>query len=64
MPEMKFEDEMKMLQEIVAKLEDEDTSLDDSLQLYEEGLKLSKKLKERLKAFENRVEELARQNDE
>ena len=55
---------MKKLQEIVAKLEDEDTSLDDSLQLYEEGLKLSKKLKERLKAFENRVEELARQNDE
>ena len=64
MPEMKFEDEMKKLQEIVAKLEDEDTSLDDSLQLYEEGLKLSKKLKERLTAFENRVEELARQNDE
>lgn len=56
--EMKFEQQMKKLQEIVEKLEKEDVGLDESIQLYEEGLKLSKALKEQLEGFEKKIAEL------
>ena len=56
--EMKFEEQMKKLQEIVEKLEKEDVDLDESIQLYEEGLKLSKALKEQLEEFEKKIAEL------
>ena len=48
----------KKLQEIVEKLEKEDVDLDESIQLYEEGLKLSKALKEQLEGFEKKIAEL------
>jgi len=60
---IKFEDQMKKLQEIVNKLETENTDLDESIRLYEEGLKLSKALKERLSVFEEKIKEL-NQNEE
>ena len=37
-----FEEKMNRLQEIVSLLDREDTKLDDSIRLYEEGLKLTK----------------------
>ena len=40
--EQKFEQQLKKLQEIVEKIESNDISLDESISLYEEGLKLSK----------------------
>ena len=40
--QMKFEDQMKKLQDIVDKLEKEDVDLDESIHLYEEGLQLAK----------------------
>ena len=49
--EMKFEQQMKKLQDIVEKL-------DESIRLYEEGLKLSKALKEQLDGFEKKIAEL------
>ena len=58
MKELKFEDKMNRLNEIVDSLEKGDVSLDDSLNLYEEGLKLSKELKEELKFFENKLNEI------
>ena len=58
MKELKFEDKMNRLNEIVDSLEKADVSLDDSLNLYEEGLKLSKELKEELKSFENKLNEI------
>ena len=61
--ELKFEDQMKKLEEIVEKLESNDVDLDDSISLYEEGLKLSKSLKEQLKKFEKKINELNK-NDE
>lgn len=56
--EVKFEDQMKRLEDIVDKMEKDDIDLDSSISLYEEGLKLSKNLKTQLKKFEDKIEEL------
>ena len=56
--EMNFEKQMQKLQEIVEKLEKGDVQLDESLSLYEEGLKLSKNLKKQLTDFEKKIAEL------
>lgn len=40
MPETKFEDAMKRLEEIVQSLDSGDLSLEDSLKIFEEGMKL------------------------
>ena len=61
MPELKFEQQMKKLEEIVDKLEKDDAELEESIGLYEEGLKLAKTLKEQLKIFQDKINEL---NDE
>ncbi|MBR3266496.1 MAG: exodeoxyribonuclease VII small subunit [Erysipelotrichaceae bacterium] len=53
--EIKFEEQMKKLQEIVEKLERNDVELDESIALYEEGLKLSKSLKDQLSFFESKI---------
>lgn len=54
----KFEEQMKKLQQIVEKLEKNDAELDDSIALYEEGLKLSRELKKQLSAFEEKIAEI------
>ncbi len=56
--EKTFEQQMKMLQQIVEKLEANDVELDESIKLYEEGLKLSKTLKDQLSAFEEKIAQL------
>jgi exodeoxyribonuclease VII small subunit len=53
-----FEDAMKRLSEIVSKLEDGDLSLEDSLRLFEEGVKLSRVSQERLDRAQKKVEQL------
>ena len=58
---IKFEDKMNRLQEIVDKLEDEDTQIDEALKLYEEGLALSKDLQIQLKGFEDRIKEISKE---
>lgn len=60
MPEIKFEDALKKLEEIVAKLEAGDMSLDESLARYEEGIKLSKICSRQLEAAKSKVELLMR----
>lgn len=56
MAEMKFEQALKKLEDIVSSLEDGDLNLDVSLKKYEEGVKLialcSKKLEEARKKVE------------
>ena len=49
---------MKRLQEIVDLLDSSDIELDKSISLYKEGLELSKELKEQLSAYEEKIEEL------
>lgn len=52
---IKFEEQMKRLEEIVSILEKGEVDLDTSLILYEEGIQLSKELEERLQIFEQRI---------
>ena len=56
--EKSFEQQMNMLQQIVEKLEANYVELDESIKLYEEGLKLSKTLKDQLSAFEEKIAQL------
>lgn len=56
--EMNFEDKMNKLKDIVAELEKENVDLDKSINLYKEGLELTKSLKEELGKFENKIKEL------
>lgn len=59
----KFEDKLKRLQEIVNKLESEDVDLDTSIALYEEGLKLSKELNDQLSKYDEKIQELSKDNN-
>ena len=43
-----FEKQMQRLEEIVSLLEKEDTDLETSIALYEEGLKLNKTLQQQI----------------
>lgn len=56
MPKEKFEDQMKRLEEIVNLLENDNVDLDKSIELYEEGLKISKNLSKQLESFEKKLE--------
>ena len=58
MAKLKFEDKMKRLQEIVELLDDDNTDLDKSIELYKEGLDLSKDLKKQLTSYESQIEEI------
>lgn len=53
--EMKFEDAIQRLGEIVRALESGEASLDDSISLFEEGMKLSKRCTELLEKAEQKV---------
>ncbi len=50
-----FEEQITALEEIVHKLESGSCSLDDSLKLFEEGIKLSKSCHEMLEKAEKKV---------
>ena len=56
MAEMKFEEALKRLEKIVEELEDGSLSLDDSLDKYEEGIKLSKACAKKLEVARKKVE--------
>ncbi len=58
MNEFNFDEAMKRLNVISQELEREDLSLDQSIQLFEEGLNLSKKCQEQLNNYEDKVKEL------
>lgn len=47
-----FEETIKKLEEVVKQLESKDISLEQSIEKYQEGLKLSKSLYEMIKAAE------------
>lgn len=55
-----FEASLEKLEHIVKQLEDGELSLDDSLKLFEEGIKLSRECKERLDQAERRIEMLTK----
>jgi exodeoxyribonuclease VII small subunit len=59
-----FEDSLKRLQVISELLENDDVSLEESIKLYEEGIKLSKECFITLEKAELKVEELNSDLDE
>lgn len=63
MAEMKFEEALKKLEKIVENLEDGSLSLDDALEKYEEGIKLSKLCAKKLEAAKKKVEILLKSED-
>ncbi|MGE5807905.1 MAG: exodeoxyribonuclease VII small subunit [Nitrospirota bacterium] len=56
MAEKKFEAALARLEEIVSELEKGDVPLDQSLKLFEEGIKLSRICNKRLEEAERKVE--------
>lgn len=61
--EMNFEESIKKLEEIVKELEDENISLEESMEKFEMGIKLSSNCLKKLNEAENKIEELARSED-
>ena len=59
----KFEDSLKQLEIIVSQLEKGDLPLEDSIKLFEEGIRLSSACKEELDAAEGKVQVLLKQRD-
>ena len=60
---LSFENQMERLKKIVELLEKEDIDLDKSIDLYQEGLVLSKSLKKELDKFEEKIEKINKNND-
>lgn len=58
-----FEENVKQLEATVAQLERGDIPLEDSIQLFEEGMRLSEACKQQLEAAEGKVQILMRQRD-
>ncbi len=60
MEEMKFEEALKRLEDIVEKLESGSLELEESIQLFEQGVKLSLYCQQQLKQAEGRVQRLVK----
>ena len=61
--EKTFEASLAELEQIVAKLEGGDLPLEESLELFEKGIKLSRECRERLTKAERRIEILMKDAD-
>jgi len=61
--EIKFEDALKRLEEIVEMLESDELPLDKALELFEEGIRMSRLCSSILERAEMRIEELIREED-
>jgi exodeoxyribonuclease VII small subunit len=59
----RFEDTFKKLETIVNKLENGDLSLEDSMKLFEEGMRLSHLCSEKLSEVQKRVEVLLKSEE-
>ncbi len=62
--EMSFEDAIAELESIVDKLEKGQLSLDESLALFEKGIRLVRECNDKLKSAQQKVEKLIEENNE
>jgi exodeoxyribonuclease VII small subunit len=60
MKDIKFEDALQRLEQIVDQLEGGDLALDDSLKVFEEGVALARRCAKYLEEAEKRIEILTR----
>ena len=63
MPKEKFEDALNKLEKIVSELEEGDIPLEESLKLFEEGIRLSRLCNQKLDEAEKKVEILSKGKD-
>jgi len=63
MPKDKFDDALNKLEKIVSRLEEGNISLEESLKLFEEGIRLSRFCNQKLDEAEKRVEILIKGKD-
>ena len=63
MPKLSFERQLSRLEEIVEKLEEEQTDLDTSVKLFEEGIALSNELAQKSETVKFKVSELKKISD-
>lgn len=61
---MKFEEAMKQLEETVKKLESGETTLDESMELFEKGVGLSRTCQKLLQEAQLKVTKLISETDE
>ena len=64
MVKITFEKQLSRLEEIVEKLESEQTDLDAAVKLFEEGIGLSQDLSKKLETVKFKVEELKKKGAE
>ena len=64
MENLKFEEAMEKLEEIASELENGKLSLEESLEKFEEGMKLSKKCNEIIENAEKKITILLEKNGE
>lgn len=58
-----FEESLKQLETIVAQLEGGDLPLEESIKIFEQGMRLSAQCKQELDAAESKVQILLKQRD-
>ena len=61
--EVKFEDALARLEQIVGKLESGQMPLEESMDAFEEGMKLKKLCEDKLGAAEKKIEKLVKNAD-
>ena len=62
--EKNFEDALQRLEEIAKLLESEDTPLEDSIKLFEEGIELKEFCEEKLKSDKLKIDKIIKTNKE
>jgi exodeoxyribonuclease VII small subunit len=60
---LKFEDALERLEKIVAQLEEGELALDESLKIFEEGIKLSRLCSSKLEEAEKKIEILMKNKE-
>ena len=62
--QLKFQEAMKRLDEIVALLNNNELELEEAMSLFKEGLKLSTQCEKQLKKFETKMDQLMEVNQD
>ena len=60
--ELSFEESFKHLEEIITKLETGEAKLEDSINLYELGIKLKNHCEEKLKSAKIKIDKIVKKN--
>ena len=59
-----FEESLKRLEEIAELLEDENTPLEESIKLFEEGIQLKEFCEEKLKSAKLKIDKIIKKNND